>query len=209
MRRAGDESGYDLVVKKKRLAAVAVPGALVAVFLWTFTAAPLPAAPAFTAELPPASPPPGMALFRLPTGITHRSAASAYRGGSFFDARDFAMTAALIKHPKGDLLIDTGVGRDIDAQFKLLPLAFRIVTSYERFRTAAEQLDGAGYDRKSLRGIVLTHAHWDHTSGLPEFAGTPVLVTAEEHRFVDEGGAVTVVARSARDVRYEEYGFEG
>src|SRR3954468_17126192 len=157
--------------KKAALVLLAVALGL---FWLAFRSSPLESPAPFEGALPPASPPAGIAALQLPTGVTHRSAMFAYRGGSFFDKRDFAMTAVLVKHPKGDLLIDTGFGRDIDAQFKLLPLAFRIVTSYERFRTAAEQLDGAGYDRKSLRGIVLTHAHWDHTSGLPEFAGTPV-----------------------------------
>jgi glyoxylase-like metal-dependent hydrolase (beta-lactamase superfamily II) len=150
-----------------------------------------------------------MALFQLPTGVTHRNAAFAYRGGSFFDKRDFAMTAVLVKHPRGDLLIDTGFGRDIDAHFRTLPWAFRLVTTYDRTRSVAEQLDAAGYDRKRLRGIVLTHAHWDHVSGIPELLGTPVLVTPEEHRFVTDGGEITALARSFDGVTYEEYGFEG
>ena len=194
---------------RKRLAALAVPVVLAALFLRTFTASPLPALPPLPSPLPPASPPPEMALYQLPTGVTHRSAAFAYRGGAFREARDFSMTAALVKHPKGDLLIDTGFGRHIDAQVQLMPWLFRLGTSYTRFRPASEQLDQSGYDRKSLRGIILTHAHWDHTSGLPDFPETPVLVTPEERRFVTEGGDLTVVARSAKDARYEEYAFEG
>jgi glyoxylase-like metal-dependent hydrolase (beta-lactamase superfamily II) len=198
-------------VKRARVAAV-VAGALVAaaaLFFRTFTPAPLPAPPPLDAPLPSASPPAEMALFQLPTGVTHRSAAFAYRGGAFGDARDFSMTAALVRHPRGDVLIDTGFGRDIDAQIRLMPWPFRAATSYTRFRSAGEQLDATGYDRRSLRAVLLTHAHWDHASGLPEFADTPVLVTPEEHRFVAEGGALTVVARSAGNARYEEYGFEG
>ncbi len=184
--------------------------ALVAGYRFAFSAAPLPApAPLDAASLPPASPPGEMQLFRLPTGVTHRSAGFAYRGGSFGDTRDFAMTAVLVKHPRGDLLIDTGFGRDIDAQIGLMPWFFRITTSYERFQPAAERLAKAGYDRTHLRAVLLTHAHWDHASGLGDFAGTPVWVTAEEHRFIANGGWITAVARSATSARYEEYGFEG
>jgi glyoxylase-like metal-dependent hydrolase (beta-lactamase superfamily II) len=150
-----------------------------------------------------------MAVFQIPTGVTHRSAGVAYRGGSFSDPRDFAMTAVLVKHPRGDLLIDTGLGRAIDAQVALMPVWFRATTSFTAAAPAAERLEAVGYDRKSLRGILLTHAHWDHASGLCDFPGTPVLVTAAERRFVDEGGWITDVARSCRDARYEEYGFEG
>jgi glyoxylase-like metal-dependent hydrolase (beta-lactamase superfamily II) len=190
-------------------------GALVATalgigaLLRTFSASPLPAPAPFAGPLPPSSPPAEMSIAALPTGMTHRSAAFAYRGGSFFERRDFAMAALLVRHPRGDLLVDTGFGREIDAQFRLMPWPFRIATRYSRGRSAAEQLDAVGYDRRRLRGMLLTHAHWDHVSGIPELAGTPVLVTAEERRFIREGGALTVVARSLPDVRYEEYGFEG
>lgn len=193
---------------------LAVPG--VAAFagllalLATFRAAPLPAlSPVGVAALPPASPPAGMTIVQLPTGITHRSAGFAYRGGSFADRRDFAMTATLVRHPRGDVLIDTGFGRAIDTQVRLMPWFFRMTTSYERFQPAADRLAAARYDRARLRAILLTHAHWDHASGLGDFDGTPVWVTAEERRFVENGGWITAVARSAAGVRWEEYGFDG
>ena len=150
-----------------------------------------------------------MSLSKLPTGVTHRSAAFAYRGGSFTDARDFSMTAVLVRHPRGDVLIDTGFGKEIDAHFGMMPASFRVATSYDKATSAADQLDAAGYDRARLRGILLTHAHWDHVSGVPDFPGVPVLVTAAEHRFIRDGGALTAVARSFESAVYEEYAFEG
>lgn len=193
--------------KKLVLAALLlVAGAL---FASTFRASPLPEPKPFAGVFPEASPPPTMAIYRLPTGVTHRSAAFAYRGGSFRDKRDFAMTAVLVKHPRGDLLIDTGLGRDIDAQFQTMPVWFRATTRFTRSRSAAEQLDAAGYDRKSLRAILLTHAHWDHASGVPEFPGTPVWVTGEEHRFIVNGGWITTVARGNGDAHYAEYELDG
>src|SRR5262249_48036697 len=76
-------------------------------------------------------------------------------------------------------------------------------------RPAADQLDAAHYDRARLRGILLTHAHWDHVSGVADFPQVPVLITADERRFVDDGGWVMAIARGLRDVRYELYDFEG
>jgi N-acyl homoserine lactone hydrolase len=179
------------------------------------SAAPLLPPPALTDPLPTASPPPDMQVFQLPTGrITHLRAAFAYRGGSFRDKREFSMTAVLVCHPKGDLLIDTGFGRSIDTQVRLLPLPFRLITSYEKFTPAADQLRAAGYDvaggaGRRLSAILLTHAHWDHVSGVDDFPGVPVLVTTEEQRFIGEGGAVTALARSLHGMHLEAYSFEG
>ena len=194
---------------KTLLALVTMLIAAVLFFAGTFRAAPLPMPPPLAGPLPRASPPAEMVVYQLPTGVTHRSAGFAYRGGSLLEKRDFAMTAVLVKHPRGDLLVDTGLGSTIDQQIQAMPFWFRATTSYTRGRSAAEQLDRAGYDRKSLRAILLTHAHWDHASGVPEFPDTPVWVTAEERRFIADGGWITSVARGLGNVRYEEYGFEG
>jgi N-acyl homoserine lactone hydrolase len=194
---------------RRVLGACSVLLLVVGLLLSTFSAAPLPAPPPFCGPLPAASPPAGMAVYQLPTGVTHRSAAFAYRGGSFFDSRDFAMTAVLVRHPRGDVLIDTGFGREIDAQFARMPPLFRAVTSYTRGRPAADQLDAAGYDRKRLRALLLTHAHWDHASGVADFPGTPVWVTPEEHRFIRDGDWLTAVARTAKDADYVDYELDG
>jgi N-acyl homoserine lactone hydrolase len=192
---------------RKTLVALAIFVLLVVLFASTFLPAPLPEPPALTVAEPNANPPLDMAIYQLPTGITHRNAAFAYRGGSFFDKREFSMTAVLVQHPKGDLLIDTGFGRDVGEHFQQMPWAFRAITSYERSRSAAEQLDAAKYDRTRLRGIILTHTHWDHVSGIPEFPNTPVWVTPEERRFIENGGSLTAVIRNVPNVVYHEVPF--
>ena len=142
---------------------------------------PLPA----SVPIPDAQPPIGMKVLAVPTGVNHRVAAYAYRGGSVFDRRDFYIGAALIRHPRGDLLIDSGFGRDIAEQFATMPRYFQLLTRYQLWRPAAEQLEAAGYDFDRLKAILLTHAHWDHMSGMPDFAGLPIIVTAEDRAFFD------------------------
>ncbi len=181
---------------------------LLLLWLWnSFASAPLPKPEIFAGTMPIATPPTAMAIFQLPTGVNKRSAAFGYRGGSYFDKRDFSMSAVLVKHPKGDLLIDAGFGREIDSHFNMMPLMFRLGTSFEKATPAAEQLAKAGYDVKNLHGILLTHGHWDHTSGISDFPKIPVLVTADEHRFIDGDSPWTAVARSL-NANYTEYSFE-
>jgi glyoxylase-like metal-dependent hydrolase (beta-lactamase superfamily II) len=179
-----------------------------ALFLHTFSPSPLPEPKPYAGSLPSATSPKEMAVFALVTGVNHRVAAYGYRGGSLFERREFSMAGALVKHPQGDLLIDTGFGRDIDKQFRTMPFIFRAITFYSLWQPAVEQLRAAGYDQKSLRAILLTHSHWDHVSGLPDFPSVPVWVTPQEHEFIRKSGDMDF-CKLFTGIRYVEYEFEG
>lgn len=134
---------------------------------------------AWGAPLPEATPPPDMAVHQLPTGTYQTRAAFAVRGGSFRDKRHFAATAVLVRHPKGDLLIDAGFGDNIAAHVAALPRIQR--SPYQPTRTAGEQLDASGYDRGRLLGVLITHSHWDHVSGLDRLP-VPIWINPSERR---------------------------
>jgi len=197
-------------MKHKRIyiAAALVVLTPLALLLKTFSASPLPLPQAYVGPVPTATPPKEMAVFSLVTGVNHRVAAFGYRGGSLFERREFSMAGTLVKHPKGDLLIDTGFGRNIAEQFRIMPSMFRAITFYSLWQPAVDQLNAAGYDPKSLHAILLTHSHWDHVSGMPDFAGVPVWVTPQEREFIHKSGPFDF-CKLFTGIRYEEYGFEG
>lgn len=149
----------------------------------------LPALPAWSGPLPTAAAPTDMAIYQLPTGTYETRAGFAVKGGSFRDKRQFAATAVLVQHPRGDLLIDAGFGARVAEHIAMLPRMVR--APFRASRTAREQLDASGYDRNRLLGVVVTHCHWDHVSGLPDL-GAPVWINAEEQRYAakDTDGAV-------------------
>lgn len=133
--------------------------------------------------LPEAAPPSEMAIYQLPTGTYETRAAFAFKGGSFRDKRRFAATAVLVEHPKGDFLIDAGFGVDVAAHVRAQPWFAR--APYQATGTADEQLGAAGYDRGRLAGVLITHSHWDHVSGLDHLQA-PVWTNAGELRYAAE-----------------------
>jgi N-acyl homoserine lactone hydrolase len=150
---------------------------------------PLPTPAPWVGPLPPAAPPPGMAIYQLPTGTYQTRAVFAVKGGAFRDKRQFAATVILVQHPKGDLLIDAGFGSAVRAHIAALPRIER--APYRATMTARAQLDAAHYDLRRLLGVVLTHAHWDHVSGLDELQ-VPIWINANERDYAAEqrGGKV-------------------
>lgn len=167
---------------------------------------PLPAPAAWPEPLPEATPPAGMALYQLPTGTFETRAIFAFRGGSFRDKRHFAATAILVRHPKGDFLIDAGFGTRVAAHLQAQPRIAR--ARYQATGTAREQLDAAGYDLGALRGVLLTHSHWDHVSGLDDLP-VPIWTNEGELRYADKHSDGKVFRDVSRSHRIHRYEFDG
>jgi N-acyl homoserine lactone hydrolase len=167
---------------------------------------PLPEPPAWAGPLPEAAPPPDMAIYQLPTGTYETRAAFAVRGGSFRDKRQFAATAVLVQHPKGDLLIDAGFGSDIEAHLAEIPRIQR--APHHATGTVSGQLDASGYDRSRLLGVLVTHVHWDHVSGLDGLR-VPIWMNPGEQHYAaeDPGGKVFRLVSAGHQTR--EYEFNG
>lgn len=147
-----------------------------------------------------------MTLHQLPTGTYRTRAALAVTGGSFRDVREFAATAVLISHPQGDLLIDVGFGAHVDEHVKMLARVER--APYELGRTVAQQLDDAGYDRSRLKGVLLTHVHWDHVSGLDSLR-VPVWINREEMRYAESDPHGAVFRAVSKGLELREYELDG
>lgn len=156
--------------------------------------------------LPDATPPEGMAVFQLPTGTYDTRAAFAVRGGSFRDKRQFAATAILVRHPMGDLLIDAGFGSDVAKHVAALPRMQR--APHHATETVREQLEASGYDLGRLMGVLVTHAHWDHVSGLGDLP-VPIWLNSAERQYAAEhpGGKVFRTVSAGHQIH--EYEFTG
>ena len=145
-------------------------------------------------------------VYQLPTGSYTTRAALAFRGGSFRDKRQFASTAVLVTHPAGDVLIDAGFGVHAEQHIDSLP-SFRR-SPHDLGDPVSAQLDAVGYNLERLRGVILTHSHWDHVSGLDSL-DVPVHLTREERQYADHARGDTVFERVIADRRVVEYAFDG
>ncbi|TXH04556.1 MAG: MBL fold metallo-hydrolase [Nevskiaceae bacterium] len=186
------------------LSALVIGGALLA---FSFTPATLPVDALPKVHVPEAHPPADMRLYAIEAGKMLSQAAFAYRGGHFSEARTFGMGGILVKHPQGALLFDTGFGKDVDEHFKTIPALMRATSRYEKEPTVAAQLHAAGIEPSALKAVILTHAHWDHVSGLADLPGAPVWVDDQERSFIKYGDDASALIRSFGDLPYRVYNF--
>jgi glyoxylase-like metal-dependent hydrolase (beta-lactamase superfamily II) len=156
-------------------AVVAVMAA--ALYILYFRRTPLPPAAPHARAVPVISTIPGLSACWVETGKTL---------GSF----SFGSTAGsvLVKHPAGDLLIDTGSSSHYDQEISGFPFA-----TWLKLKSLAGQLKPEvplqallpliGEDPEKLRWAILSHVHLDHAGGLMDLPPLPVLLTREELQF--------------------------
>jgi N-acyl homoserine lactone hydrolase len=107
-----------------------------------------------------------------------------------FSNFSFGSTAGsvLVRHPAGDLLIDTGSSSHYDQEISGYPFA-----TWLKLKALAGQLKPKvplpdllrqiGEDPAKLRWAILSHVHLDHAGGLMDLPHLPVLLTREELQF--------------------------
>jgi len=151
-----------------------------AFYVLYFRRTPLPAAAPHARVAPTISTVPGLAACWIETGKT-------------FSNFSFGSTAGsvLVRHPDGDLLIDTGNSRHFDDEIGSFPFG-----TWLKLRFLAGQLQAdsplpqmlrrAGEDPAKLRWAILSHVHLDHAGGLMDLPHLPVLLTREELRFAND-----------------------
>ena len=182
--------------------------AAVAALVWTFLPQRL-AVPAGPAEALPALEHPAVTRIGvIETGTMQSSALFAYRGGGF-EPRELGMDVVLVEHPKGRLLIDTGFGSRVAEHARTIPLLMRAVSTLTPATPALKQLEALGYTPKDFAGVLLTHVHWDHVSGLDDLREVPVWINAAEHDFIASGGDASLLMRGFAGLKFQTYAFDG
>lgn len=142
------------------------------------------------AAAPSAPPPAALEFAIIKTSEVSTLEGLSYSGGSYFTSTRLQHVAVLVRHPQGSFLFDSGLGKNIDAQFRDMPLWARPFFSYGPVTPARTQLDAAGLSE--VPRIFLSHAHWDHASALVDFPAAEVWLSEEEKAYLATPHAVAV-----------------
>lgn len=146
-------------------------------YLLYFRRTPLPAAPPHALVAPSIATLPGLSACWLETG----KASSDFSFGS-------TAGSILVRHPAGDLLIDTGNSSHFDDEIRGYPFGtwFKLRFLAGQLKPAvplSEMLRRVKEDQTRLRWVILSHAHLDHSGGLMDLPHVPVLLSQEELQF--------------------------
>lgn len=96
----------------------------------------------------------------------------------------------VIEHPEGVIVIDTGENAEIMNADYFRPVG-RMVTKYSKknFKFQVQKENEIGYQLRqlgirndSIKNVVLTHLHIDHTDGIKDFPNVEIILNEDEYR---------------------------
>ena len=131
----------------------------------------------------------GVSVSIIKTATAESKAGLVIGGESLLDTFEISHNAILIRHPKGNILFDTGLGNHIKQQFEDIPALLHPVLAYSFIKSAQKTLEPAHID---IAKIIISHFHWDHVGGVKDFPDADILVDQVDYERAKEGkdGAV-------------------
>ena len=177
---------------------------------WTFTKRPLAVPNTPGIPMPDNPKVEGVSLSVIPTATMNSLEGFSVRGGSLTEGFTSGIAAFVVEHPKGKYLVDAGAAREIEAHLETTPLLMRALAGLNLQQPTIDALKAGGIRPRHLRGIWLTHSHWDHVSGLADLGDdVPVWLPTEEIEYAwkDEGGRLFRELQSQENLQIRKFQF--
>jgi glyoxylase-like metal-dependent hydrolase (beta-lactamase superfamily II) len=110
-------------------------------------------------------------------------------GSTVTDTWEVTSAAFVIRHPKGDLVLDTGISPHAQEEQRELSTWKRFIFSQTAGRNAPrrnlkEALTALGVAQP--KALLLSHVHADHAGGVALLPDVPVWLAAEEKQLIEE-----------------------
>lgn len=143
----------------------------------------LPVAPPGAAAPPAENPEVSVTFYQ--TAVSRRPEWMVMSGGSLFRIRTLVTSAALIRHPRGNILWDTGFRKESAHEIdEFFPWWARLTLAPEFKVDISTLLACDGVATESISAVIPSHLHWDHAAAIEEFPWAEVWTTPEERAFV-------------------------
>ena len=99
------------------------------------------------------------------------------------------MVCLLIETDQGLILVDTGLGLQDYSNPTAITKMYRVFTvmPFDPNEAAIHQVQRLGYEPEDVKHILLTHMHFDHCGGLPDFPHAKVHVHKREYEAFTDG----------------------
>src|SRR5262249_37631010 len=148
----------------------------------------LPPAPAH-ANVAPAPHSPAMQACWVEYSVNHMPANYGLAGTSDAFTWWITYSGVLVRHPKGDVVIDVGNSSHFDREIESAGFFTRLLLraypgAGDVVATASNALRRAHEDPAQLSWIVLSHVHADHAGGIIDVPKVPVVLSQQELDFV-------------------------
>lgn len=122
------------------------------------------------------------------TGEKKASSAFIFEGGPLFHRKQIYHSVVFVEHPKGTFLFDSGLGTQIEEQYKDHRFYVKPMVAYQNPNPLVSQLKANGIDPNKIGDIVLSHLHWDHAGGVEDFPKASIWSMEEGRKHLQEFG---------------------
>ena len=105
--------------------------------------------------------------------------------GSWFKRANAMLPCVLVRHPRGTILYDSGLGNNVERDFREgMPWGTGFTFPFKMISNARTQLKMSGkFDPESVKFIIMSHLHWDHASGIEDFPNAEIWTTQADYNY--------------------------